>query len=149
MSKLNIFIDSSTKRTRRGNRYGESVVAWGAWWNGTLNEKPIRCGIHYFRYEGPNKVFYEGIIRALEQCMPLIWEEDELIIRGDCEPVLKQLRGEWNVGQMKKYFRQVQALKRKYRGAIKFEYINRNHPIYKKIDQLAKRSRFHITRILK
>jgi len=148
VSRLNIYVDSSTKRTKLGNRYGESVAAWGAWWDGTFNEKPIRCGIHYFRYEGPNRVFYEGIIRALEQCMSLIWA-DECIVWGDCELVIKQLRGEWEVGQMKKYFKQVQALKRKYKGTINFEYINQSDPIYKKIDQLAKRSRSHITEILK
>ncbi len=148
MSKFNIFIDSATKRTNRYNKYGESIAAWAIWRNGMLNEKPIKCGIHYFKYEGPNKVFYEGIIRGLEQCMSLIWDEDELIILGDCKPVLGQLKGEIAVGKMEKYFDQVQALKRKYRGIIKFEYINEKDLTYKKIDQLAKRSRSYITKIL-
>lgn|GEM_PF-2168060 len=148
MPILNIYIDSSTKRTKLGSHYGESVAAWGAWWDGIFNEKPIRCGIHYFRHEGPNKVFYEGVIRALEQCVSLMWV-DKCIVRGDCELVIKQLRGEWRVGQMKKYFKQVQVLKIKYKGNISFEYISESDPIYKKIDQLAKRSRSHIIGILK
>ena len=149
MSKLWVFVDSSTKKSSNKNKYGESVAAWGAWWDKTFHEKPVRCGIHYFKYEGPNKCFYEGIIRALEQCMPLIWEDNEIIVSGDCKPVIEQLNGERKVGDMRKYFNQVQGIKNKYRGVVKFEYVNEDAPVYKKIDQLAKLSRTYIINILK
>ncbi len=156
MAKLLVFIDSSTKSSSVSNKYGESIAAWAAWWEGTLYMKPVRCGIYYFRYEGPNITFYQGVIRTLEQCMDLIWQSDELIIYGDCEAVIKQICGQRRVNKMRLYYKQVQALITKYHNKVKlnkpiiqFEYKNNNDPIYKKIDQLAKRSRSHITNILR
>lgn len=149
MSKLNVLIDSATKRSSSDNKYGESVVAWAAWWGNSFDKKPIKCGIHYFRYEGPNKVFYEGIISILEQCTSLIKKDDELIILGDCNPVVDQLNGKRRVEQMEKYFRKVKLLKLRFSNGVTFRHIDRNNSLYKKIDQLAKRSRTHITNILK
>jgi ribonuclease HI len=143
-----IFIDSCTKRTAKDNKYGESTSAWGVW--GDDLENPLRCGIQYFRYEGPNKCFYKGIIRALEQCLDLCWG-DSVMILGDCEAVIKQLNGEWAVRSMAVEYNQVQALIGKYlkkENLVTFQYISENDRIYKKIDQLSKRSLNFIKKII-
>lgn len=148
---LHILIDSSTKGTKV-DKYGESVAAWAAWWQDELKkDKPVRCGIHYLRREGPNKIFYEGIIRALEQCLELCWD-DEIYIWGDCVAVIDQLNGKRNIDWMHSKNKQVKALIKKYKeknNTIFFKYLNEEKVVYKKIDQLAKRSRKFILDILK
>jgi len=150
--ELHILIDSSTKRTSKTDKYGESTAAWAAWWRDELKkEKPIRCGIHYLRREGPNKIFYEGIIRALEQCLDLCWD-DNIFIWGDCMAVIDQLNGKRNIDWMRSKNNQVKALIKKYEqknNTVSFEYLNEEKILYKKIDQLAKRSRKFILDILK
>lgn len=144
MATLLIYVDSSTKGTG-GTRWGESVAAWAAWWKGTTSQKPARGGVHYFRHSGPNVTFYEGIIRALESCLGFIYngpdDPDDVAVFGDCSPVIAQLRGERQVGQMAKYHRQVMALARKYRGSLSFGHMNEKDPDYKKVDQASKRAR--------
>lgn len=142
-----IYIDSSTKRTNKDNKYGESIAAWGLWNN---NSGPYRCGINYFKYGGPNKTFYQGVIRALEQCLDFCWE-DHVIVCGDCIPVIEQLTGERFVNVMRSEYSQTQALIKKYRGKnniVNFQYINENDNKYKKIDQLSKLSRDFIKNIV-
>ncbi len=109
----NILVDSSTKPTSSKERYGESTAAWAMWSSTTMNEPPITCGINYFKHNGPNKTFYEGIIRALEQCMEYCWN-DEVIFKGDCQLVIQQLNKECKVVQLDKQYRQVIALVSKY-----------------------------------
>lgn len=148
MAIFHVYIDSSTKRTNKNNKYGESAVAWAVWNKDGLNEKPIKASIHYFRNNGPNVVFYEGIIRALEQCMSLVWSDDKLIIYGDCNPVIEQLNNKRRVEKMEKYYKQVRALEGKYRGKVEFQYIDRETSFYKKIDRLAKHGRENIPKFL-
>jgi ribonuclease HI len=139
---INILVDSSTKPTSSKDRYGESTAAWAMWNSAKLNEPPIRCGINYFKNNGPNKTFYEGIIRALDQCLNYC-RNVEVVIKGDCEPVIKQLNKEWKVVDLDMQYRQVQALVSKYekkQNQVKFQYIRENDPVYSKADQLAKRS---------
>lgn len=151
--KLNILIDSSTKRSSKKNKFGESTVAWAAWWGDSLKSikgRPIRAGVHYFQYEGPNVTFYEGVIRSLEQCLSLCWNI-EVMVFGDCQPVIQQLNGGRRVFSMKLQYDQVQGLLSKYtkrNSLISFYYVDENITLYKKIDQLAKRSREHIIKIL-
>jgi len=85
---INILVDSSTKPTSQKQRSGESIAAWAMWNNATMSGAPIRCGVHYFNHNGPNKTFYEGIIRSLEQCLEYCWN-DEVIIKGDCQLVIQ------------------------------------------------------------
>lgn len=122
MGTLLILVDSSTKKSG-GTRYGESVAAWAAWWDGSTNQEPVRAGVHYFRHNGPNVTFYEGVIRALESCLGAVYNgpngPDDIILFGDCVPVMGQLRGERAVGQMDKYYRQARALINKYRGNVR------------------------------
>jgi ribonuclease HI len=92
MARLNIFVDSATKHTSKDNKYGESVAAWAAWWGDDFSSAPARCGIIYLCNEGPNKTFYQGIIRSLEQCLSLAWG-DEVYLHGDCQTVINQLKG--------------------------------------------------------
>jgi len=137
-----ILIDSATKRSTKRNKYGESVAAWCAWEESSM-KIPFRCGIHYFNYEGPNKTFYQGVIRSLEQCLDACWE-DKVNVLGDCKLVIEQLKGKYKIRQMQKEYRQVQALINKYReknNHVSFQYINDADPLYWKIDQLAKRGR--------
>jgi hypothetical protein len=143
-----IYVDSCTKRTNKNNKYGESTAAW-AFWNDNIG--PIRCGINYFKYAGPNKTFYQGIIRSLEQCLDCCWE-DEIFVCGDCIPVIGQLRGEREINSMVSEHNQTQALVRKYQeknNIVHFEYVNEEDGDYKKIDQLAKKGREFIKTIIK
>lgn len=152
MADLHILIDSSTKHASRTNRYGESTAAWGAWWSNNKKCKPVKAGIHYFRNEGPNKAFYQGVIGALEQSMGMCWPNSDIVIFGDCQPVINQLDGTWTVNKMQDEYDEVQALVRRYRRegiTVTFQYMNDKDQMYKKIDQLAKRSREHVTKILK
>jgi len=140
---VNILIDSSTNPSSRTNKYGESVAVWGVWRDNEKKAKPLRCGIHYFCYEGPNKTFYQGVIRALEQCLEMYWKE-EVIVFGDCKPVIEQLNGERALNKMQKEYRQVQALIKKYKekdNQIQFQYLDESDSLYRKIDQLSKKSR--------
>ncbi|MFC2017148.1 reverse transcriptase-like protein [Chloroflexota bacterium] len=140
---INILVDSSTKPTSLRQRYGESTAAWAMWNSATMNEPPIRCGINYFKHNGPNKTFYEGIIRALEQCLDYC-RNDEVIIKGDCQCVIQQLNKEWKVVELEIQYRQVKALVSKYekkQNQVKFQYIGESDPVYSKVDQLAKRGR--------
>ena len=148
--ELYILLDSATKKLIKNWKYGESITAWVAWWSSDERDKPIRCGINYYRIEGPNKVFYRGIISALENCYGMC-TNDKIIICGDCEPVIKQLNGEWAVKQMRVFYQRVKELRMSYakRGCeIEFRYMGEKTPIYKNIDQLAKRSREHIKKII-
>lgn len=152
MADLHILIDSSTKRSSSTNKYGESIAAWGAWWSNDKQNKPVKAGIHYYRREGPNKTFYQGVIRALEQCMGMCWQNSDIVVFGDCKPVINQLNGTWSVNRMQEEYDQVQALVREYGRegiTVSFRYLNENDAMYKKVDQLAKRSRKHVTDILK
>jgi hypothetical protein len=75
-----------------------------------------------------------------------------VIVYGDCEPVMNQLIGTWKVGQLQWEFDQVQALIRKYRAKgnrVSFNVLNDSDETYWRVDQLAKRSRTHVTGILK
>lgn len=149
--KTHIFVDSSTKRTSKSDKRGESVSAWAVWREGDMDKKPIMCGINYSQFDGPNKAFYDGVIRALERCLPICWN-DEVIVWGDCELAINQLNGRWKVKWTNMEYKQTRALERKFiekNNSISFKYIGEKHPIYKKIDQLAKRSRAHILNIIK
>ena len=140
---INILVDSSTKATSSKQRSGESTAAWAMWNSPTMNEPPIRCGISYFKHNGPNKTFYEGIIRALEQCLEYCWN-DEVIIKGDCQLVIQQLNKECKVVELAMQYRQVQALVSKYekkQNQVKFQYLGEGDPVYSRVDQLAKRGR--------
>ena len=140
---INILVDSSTKPTSSKQRCGESTAAWAMWNSPTMNASPIRCGISYFKHNGPNKTFYEGIIRALEQCLDFCWN-CQVIIKGDCQPVIKQLNEEWKAVALDMQYRQVKALVSKYEkknNQVEFRYIGEGDPVYYKVDQLAKRGR--------
>jgi len=140
---INILVDSSTKGTSPKQKYGESTAAWAMWNSATINKPPTRCGINYFNHNGPNRTFYEGIIRALEQCLDYCWS-DEVIIKGDCQLVIQQLNKECKVVELDMLYRQVQALVSKYekkKNQVKFQYIGKDDPVYSKVDQLAKRGR--------
>jgi len=152
MADLHILIDSSTEHTSPTNKYGESIAAWGAWWSNKKESKPVKAGIQYFQNEGPNKAFYQGVICALEQCMGMCRPKSDIVVFGDCQPVINQLVGTWKVNKMQDEYNKVQALVRKYKReeiTVTFKYMNENDPMYKKIDQLAKFNLKHVPRILK
>ena len=143
MSSLHIFIDSSTKGTRT-SKYGKSAASWFAIWD-EFNGLPCRAGIIYKDRQGPNKIFYEGIIQALNTCYDVVRENCEVTIFGDCDPVIKQLNDEWNVNKMKELYDQVQEIEENYRGTINYIYMNEDNPLYKVVDECSKQFRHNIT----
>jgi ribonuclease HI len=137
---LDILVDSSTTRTSRRNRYGRSVAAWGAWIEGD-DEGPIRSGVHYFRHFGPNKAFYEGVIRALEGCLQLGAIYSPFTVYGDCQPVLFQLMGFWAVGDLKPWYERAQSLEAQIPAPVRYAYLSEEDARYRKVDQLSKRAK--------
>ncbi len=110
----------------------------------TEKAKPIRSGAIYCDYEGPNKIFYDGIIRSLDGCLFLTKRHSPLkvIVIGDCEPVIKQLKNQWQSKKMKSFYLQTKGIEKKYKdnGAeMNYRWIKRDDfPLYLKIDKLAK-----------
>ena len=88
MSNIYILVDSSTKGSRQ-SKYGESVACWGIFIN-ELSGMPSRIGIIYSKHEGPNTIFYVGVIRALEDCFHLGHENCSIKVMGDCKSVEKK-----------------------------------------------------------
>jgi ribonuclease HI len=144
VSTLHVFVDSSTKGAD-GTRWGESIAAWAAWWQGTTHMTPVRAGVHYYRHSGPNVTFYEGVIRALESCLGLVYNApgaaDDLVLWGDCMPVIGQLRGERAVNLMEKQYRQARYLLDRFNGNVWVEHMNENDADYRKVDQASKKAR--------
>jgi ribonuclease HI len=109
MSTLHIYVDSSTKGSG-GTKYGESVAAWMIRYEGATLF--WRCGTAYLHKSGPNKTFYEGVIRGLESALPDANNGygDRIEVYGDCQTVINQLQGTWNVGRLEPYYKRVRAL---------------------------------------
>lgn len=141
MNTLFVLLDTSTKRSSRTSKYGESTIAWVARWNKPTSVV-VRSGIEYVYFEGPNKVFYDGIIRVLQSCFYLCHPEDKLVIFGDCKLVIDQINSvPWTNSQMLPFWKQVQKLAAAYRCPVEFIYMPRANPLYDEVDQMAKRSR--------
>ena len=140
MNRLIILIDSSTKASSKSSKYGESSAAWAVWWN-NIDRVPIRAGSLYLWKEGPNKIFYDGLIRALEACFYLVHKGDEVTIYGDNQHVIQQLQGGKGVREMQPYFNQITKMSSKYPCKISFTYLGESNKAYKKVDELAKQFR--------
>ncbi len=141
MYSLHILVDSTTRRSSENNKYGESTACWFAFKN-KIAGKPFRVGFVYNEYDGPNKIFYEGIIQALEFCFSVFMEKGTVWVRGDDQLVINQLKGERGVYELIDYHIRVKKLEVKYeerkKGIIRYKYINEENEIYKKVDRCAK-----------
>ncbi len=126
--------------------------------NGVLMEaspvKSLRCGSIYNSTDGPTRIFYDGIIRALQSCFYLLKKEkiSEVLVLGDCEHAIKQLNGQVGIRQMQPLYNQVKKLEKDFREngvtEIKYIYIKEQHYLlYKKIDSMAKEMRVKISKI--
>ena len=73
---LNILVDHSSKPS---DAYGSACYAWAAWNGGWTLQAPISAGTGYFRINGPNKTFCEGIIAALMQCRTVCTSENIVV----------------------------------------------------------------------
>jgi ribonuclease HI len=148
---IHILIDSSTKPSSKTSKYGESAACW-AIYPSEITSPPEYVGLIYRPKEGPNKIFYIGVIRALEELFESQYVKYSLKIRGDCQPVIDQLNGKWRAVGMKSLYDQVKSLEKKImkeKGAqIEYEYLGEDDSVYKKIDQCAKLSREFIKRQL-
>jgi ribonuclease HI len=95
--------------------------------------------------EGPNKIFYIGVIRALEEILETQYVKYLLKVRGDCQPVIDQLNGKWRAVEMKTLYDQVKSLEKKImkekRAQIEYEYLAEDDHLYNKIDQCVKQFR--------
>lgn len=178
MKQLIIILDSSVSK-KESKSIGPALCLWIAYpynplednhpiskklpeaeryQNGVLMEaalvKSLRCGTIYNSIDGPTRIFYDGIIRALESCFYLLKKEkiSQVLILGDCEHVIKQLNGQVKVKQMQPLYNQVKKLeadfKQKGVKEIKYIYIKeQDYSLYKKIDGMAKEMREKITKI--
>jgi ribonuclease HI len=142
--RIYILIDSSTKGTSE-SQYGPSTACWAVFPD-RMQGKPLRVGLICCNYnEGPNKMFYIGIIRALEDCLFMGDENCIFELRGDCKPVINQLTGKWNVCALTVFYSQVKGIEKKFRdehrGQIQYAYISGDNMLYKKVDRCAKEVR--------
>lgn len=146
MSTLYILIDSSTDKTKENNRIVSNCGKASAFWCAYRDEIegiPCRAGFTYNDYLGPNKIFFDGVIRALEACYYMVQGDCELKVLGDCVPVLKILKRENQARKLKPFFNQTKELERRYKEErgynidINYEYINEENRIYKKVDECA------------
>jgi len=141
---IQILVDSSTKPFSKTSKYGESAACW-AIYTSEIASLPEYVGLVYRPKEGPNKIFYIGIIRALEELAESQYVEYLLKIRGDCQPVIDQLNGKWRAVEMKPLYDQVKSLEEKIkknkRAQIEYDYLGEDDNVYKKIDQCAKQFR--------
>ena len=144
MRTLNILIDSSTKPDKGvKSKYGRSSAFWCAIPD-DINSTPCCMGVILRAKEGPNKIFYDGVISALVGCEKYRQWIIDVIIKGDNEHVIKQLKGEIETVQLKEYLVRTRDLESKFLRKIAYEYIGESNPIYKKVDQLAKWTLNHV-----
>jgi len=107
--------------------------------------KPIRCGMIFSDKRGPNIIFYEGIIDALESCKYLMnyaWDL-RVIMTGDCKRVIDEIKNNKSTGDIQgKLLKQIKNLEKEYKKKkvdIEYRWTPREEFLtYKKIDQLAK-----------
>lgn len=173
MTQLIIVLDSSTS-TGSETDLGPSLCFWAAYvyepltdthpTNAKLSEKtryesavlmkssimpPNRSGAIYNDHDTAIKMFYDGIIRAMNSCFYLLRKHkiNEVIILGDCNPVVDQINGvvspkapaivalcnqvKWHIGKYQKSG-----------TAVTLKHISEdNYPLYRDIDALAKQVR--------
>lgn len=144
MSSLHIMIDSSID----GNPdCGKAIAFWLAYWNDYKIE-PYRSGFVYSNYQCPQRIFYEGIIQALNTCCCIMnGRNDEIIVFGDNQPVIHQLQGTRGVDELVDYYKQVKRIEKEYSYfSIKYEYLNDNDPMYKIVDICSKEYRKEMTK---
>lgn len=109
--------------------------------------KPLRSGAIFNSVDGPTKIFYDGIIRALESCFYLVKKEgfSEAYVVGDCDHAIKQLNGKINVNTMAPMYNQVKKWESGYsKVGVKlfYEYVNeKQFPLYQKLDGVGKEIR--------
>ncbi len=148
---IQILVDSSTIASSKTSKYGESAACWAIYTSENILT-PEYVGLAYRPKEGPNKIFYVGIIRALEELLASPYIEYSLKIKGDCQPVIDQLNGKRGIAEMKPLYDQVKSLEKKIkkekRAQIEYEYLGEDDSVYKKIDQCAKEFRTFIKRRL-
>jgi len=141
MAELNILIDTSTRPVKRegsASKYGKSTACWVAYWESSV-DYPFRIGVIYRDREGPNKMFYIGIVEALYDCLELIRERSaDVIIKGDNQLVIKQLKEEWSVNELEPYYEDVKSLEYYYDLSVDYVYVNDQDSNYKKVDECAK-----------
>jgi ribonuclease HI len=110
-----------------------------------ITRTPEYVGLVYRPKEGPNKIFYIGVIRALEEILETQYVKYLLKVRGDCQPVIDQLNGKWRAVEMKTLYDQVKSLEKKImkekRAQIEYEYLAEDDHLYNKIDQCVKQFR--------
>lgn len=157
MKHLYILIDTTTRGTKK-SRYGESTACWCAF-KDKITGRPFRAGFIYNEYDGPNKIFYEGIIRALEICLSIYLRDCTVIVKGDNLFVINQLKQKIGHRELERYYNQVKALEFKYvdsrKGKIQYGYINEQNEVYKKVDRCSKefdnflKQRFNQTKRIK
>jgi len=108
-----------------------------------LRKKPIRSGAIYNNVDGPVRMFYDGIIRALDACYYLIKREEvtETIVLGGDQYVFHQINGESAIDELEPVYNQVQKLRERYekqRVHIMFQYIREDdYSLYGKLHTLT------------
>jgi ribonuclease HI len=138
---LFVLLDTSTKPTSKTNKYGNTTTAWVARWNKPSNPV-VRADIQFLYHEGPNKAFYDGIIRALETLYHMCHSTDRIVIYGDCKLVIDQLNSHPPASSsLTPFWNQIQKIVASYRCPVEFIYMPRTNSYYQEVDQMAKRAR--------
>jgi hypothetical protein len=59
-------------------------------------------------------------------------------IYGDCQTVINQLQGTWNVGRLEPYYKRVRALEGTFKKKVRYYYLGETDATYKRVDRLSK-----------
>jgi hypothetical protein len=144
---LLILLDTSTKHESATSQYGHSIVCWAGWWN-TIAGTPARVEVYSINREGPNKTFFDGIIRALHSCFYMCSTSDHIVIYGDLQNHLLRLQSNQPYAAespLRPFYNSIKKLERDLRTkkncTVSYRYLNEKYETYKVIDQISKEAR--------
>jgi ribonuclease HI len=146
-----ILVDHSTVQGEKAtepskkSKWGRSVACWAYFYR--LGGIPYEVGLLYDNHEGPNRMFFKGILAALEYCLNNDKQGNhdyELVVEGDCKPVidvLNEATGRYALSGFYDLAKNLEKrLKIEKRVDVRYEYLPRNREEYKSVDQCAKRT---------
>jgi ribonuclease HI len=134
-----ILVDSSTKAS---GKWGKSAVCWAFFY--PLCRTPDKVGLLYSPNEGPNRMFFWGVIAGLEYCINSDEIYYKLVVRGDCKCAINVLNRTSGRDKLSRFYdiakRLEERLKSEKQVDVSYEYIPRTEKEYQGVDRCAKQA---------
>ena len=129
-----------SKEIEEKDRFRSSILLEGT------NPESMRSGAIYNNHDSPTRIFYDGIIRAMESCFYLLKMHavNEVVVIGDSEIVIEQLNNRRKVVTMGPMYNQVKKFETaEYsKMPVRYEYVSEDdYSLYKKLDGMCKQVR--------